>query len=198
MIDWPFAGLEPGAYRVVSIDPPWRMSLGTKGRPQHYQRMTDAELIELGPAIRALAHPDGCAYFVWMCSPMFERSFRVVKAWRLRYSARAFVWLKTRGVDTPLFIRPDGLHLGHGYTTRKNAEDCFLYKVGRPRRIARDVREPIFSPLREHSRKPDESFDRIERLFAGPRAELFARQSRKNWATWGNELTKFDQADLEV
>ncbi len=34
--------------------------------------------------------------------------------------------------------------------------------------------------------------ERIERLVAGPYLELFARQSRPGWTTWGNEATKFD------
>jgi hypothetical protein len=40
----------------------------------------------------------------------------------------------------------------------------------------------------EHSRKPDEIYDRIERLVTGPYLELFARRERHNWVTWGNEL----------
>ena len=52
----------------------------------------------------------------------------------------------------------------------------------------------IFAPKREHSRKPEEQYDRLERLVAGPYVELFARQSHEGWATWGNERTKFDMA----
>ena len=40
---------------------------------------------------------------------------------------------------------------------------------------------------REHSRKPDEQYDVIEACSPGPRVELFARGSRKGWATWGNQ-----------
>jgi N6-adenosine-specific RNA methylase IME4 len=42
---------------------------------------------------------------------------------------------------------------------------------------------------REHSRKPDEAADALERLF-GPvsRIELFARRRRPGWEAWGNEL----------
>jgi len=42
-------------------------------------------------------------------------------------------------------------------------------------------------------RKPDGIHERIERLVAGPYLELFARQSRPGWTTWGNEATKFDR-----
>jgi N6-adenosine-specific RNA methylase IME4 len=51
----------------------------------------------------------------------------------------------------------------------------------------------IVAPRREHSRKPDEQYERIERLVAGPYLELFARQSRPGWDSWGNEVGKFDR-----
>jgi N6-adenosine-specific RNA methylase IME4 len=45
------------------------------------------------------------------------------------------------------------------------------------------------SPRLEHSRKPDNVFEALERLF-GPvrRLELFARRSRPGWEVWGNEI----------
>jgi len=54
-----------------------------------------------------------------------------------------------------------------------------------------DVRQAIIAPKREHSRKPDDIHDRIERLVGGPYLELFARQSRPGWDCWGNEVDKF-------
>ena len=53
------------------------------------------------------------------------------------------------------------------------------------------------SPLREHSRKPDETYGRIERLFGDiPRIELFARNRREGWDVWGNEAPNFTQLSL--
>jgi N6-adenosine-specific RNA methylase IME4 len=40
---------------------------------------------------------------------------------------------------------------------------------------------------REHSRKPDEQYGIIEACSPGPYLELFARGTRKGWATWGNQ-----------
>jgi MT-A70 len=59
---------------------------------------------------------------------------------------------------------------------------------GMPQRDAMDVHQLIVSPVREHSRKPDEAHERIERLFSGPYLELFARLDRPGWTTWGNEV----------
>jgi N6-adenosine-specific RNA methylase IME4 len=44
------------------------------------------------------------------------------------------------------------------------------------------------TPRRAHSRKPDEVYERIEELLAGPYIELFARQRREGWNCWGDEL----------
>ena len=44
---------------------------------------------------------------------------------------------------------------------------------------------------REHSRKPDEQYDIIERCSPGPRLELFARGPRPGWAVWGNQADDY-------
>ena len=54
------------------------------------------------------------------------------------------------------------------------------------------MRELIVSPRRKHSQKPDEQYERIERLVDGPYLELFARQRRPGWTAWGNEIDKFE------
>jgi hypothetical protein len=91
-----------------------------------------------------------------------------------------------------LFIQRSDLFMGGGLTTRKNCEFVILGKRGRPERLATDVREVILSRVREPSRKPDEAYSRIERYCTGPRLELFARESRANWTSWGDEAAKFD------
>jgi N6-adenosine-specific RNA methylase IME4 len=44
----------------------------------------------------------------------------------------------------------------------------------------------------EHSRKPEELYTEIERLFEGHRCELFAREERSGWDAWGLEAGKFN------
>lgn len=72
-----------------------------------------------------------------------------------------------------LFFR---LPMGHHWT-RANAEICLLAVRGHPKRQAKDVHQVIISHVEEHSKKPDEVRERIERLMGDvPRIELFARQ----------------------
>jgi len=53
------------------------------------------------------------------------------------------------------------------------------------------VRELIVAPRREHSRKPDEIYQRIEQLCSGPYLELFARQQWPGWVCVGDESERF-------
>ena len=96
-------------------------------------------------------------------------------------------------LDAPAFA-DSTWHMGMGYSSRANTEDCWLGTTGNPKRLDAGVRELIIAPRREHSRKPDEFFPRAERLFAGPRIELFSREPRPGWDTWGNEARKFEGA----
>ncbi len=176
-----FASLKKKHYRVVALVPPWRFSAGTERRPQHYPRMRDKEIAAM--PLASLAHPEGCWFFVWITSPIdgprfWEGVWPGWKAQGIRYSGRAFVWVKDK--------------VGMGYTTRKSAEDVLLFKIGHPARVARDVQEAIHAPRGRHSEKPEEVFLRIERFCDGPRVELFSRKSRPGWSAWGNEVGLLD------
>ncbi len=102
----------------------------------------------------------------------------------------AFAWIK--GDELPLFPGDVTDQMGMGKWTRAGFEQCWLAMRGNPKRLDAGVRQVLIEKRREHSRKPDGIHERIERLVAGPYLELFARQSRRGWITWGNERTKFD------
>ncbi len=65
---------------------------------------------------------------------------------------------------------------------------------GKIKRISASVRNLVISPLREHSRKPDEVRTAITELVGYlPRIELFAREKTEGWDVWGNEV----ESDIE-
>ena len=146
-----FARLLSYGYRCILIDPPTKFVAGTKGRPQHYSRMTDHQIAEL--PVADLIHPDGAFIFLWVTSPKLYtpknsrtmlRPDQIAGAWGARYSGRAFVWIKLkRNLEACTFDYGEIvegneiLHTGMGYTTRKCAEDCLIFKVGHPPRIAK-------------------------------------------------------------
>lgn len=63
--------------------------------------------------------------------------------------------------------------------------------LARTREAGRRQVNIIPSRKREHSRKPDEIYGIIEACSTGPYLELFARGTRKGWATWGNQADEY-------
>jgi len=120
--------------------------------------------------------------FLWTTFPNLQESFRVIEAWGYKYSTAAFVWVKRNKKAMSWFM-------GLGYWTRANAEICLLATKGKPKRISKSVRQVIDSPIEHHSKKPDETRERIVELMGDlPRIELFARQKTDGWDVWGNEV----------
>lgn len=74
---------------------------------------------------------------------------------------------------------------------QQDAERCMLYARGKANRKGGGVPRLIVSPRREHSRKPDEIYDRIEALLDGPYLEMFSRNDRPGWDCWGDEAGAF-------
>ena len=136
--------------------------------------------------VAELAAPD-CVLFLWTCWPMLADAWLCLKRWGFEYKTCAFAWTKADNRQPDFFQDELPVQVGLGYWTRANSEPCLLATRGKPKRLNADVRQAIIAPRREHSRKPDGIHERIERLVGGPYLELFARQSRPGWTTWGNE-----------
>jgi N6-adenosine-specific RNA methylase IME4 len=188
----PFTDLPKHHFRAILADPPWSFRTWSKTRQtraaaNHYAVM-GADDIEPLPIGELAA--DDCALFMWATSPMLPQALAVMAAWGFTFKTVAFYWAKTTP-KTDSSWAPKW-HCGLGYWTRANAELCLLGTRGKPKRLSKSVRQLIVAPRREHSRKPDEIHDRIERLVAGPYLELFARQKTSGWLAWGIEVSKFD------
>lgn len=176
----------PGAYRVILCDPPWKFKVFSKkglgkSAERHYQTLEYAAIVELLGGVEVA---DDCVLFLWVTDPMLEKGLNLIRDMGFTYKTVAFTWVKKtkHGKD----------HMGTGYYTRANPEMCLLATKGKPlQRKSKSVRQLMVSPLREHSRKPDEIYDRIEELFDGPYLEIFARTRRSGWAALGNEVDKF-------
>jgi N6-adenosine-specific RNA methylase IME4 len=196
---WPFGDLEPGSAQVILADPPWRFSSNSKAKPgrnamRHYPTMTLDEICAL--PVRELA-ADVSMLALWITGPLLVLGHHVtvMRAWGFKPAAVGWVWIKlTKGGDR-LFVTPRDIFMGGGFTTRKNAEFCLIGKRGRSLRKNASVHEVIISPVREHSRKPDEARERIEQ-YVGPgltMVELFARTTRPGWLSWGNQVGILDE-----
>lgn len=181
-------------YGLIMADPAWqwktRSEKGLLGRPQHYKRMTMKDIKAM--PVADVAAKD-CWLFLWTTGPMLEKSFEVIRAWGFKYSGMGFTWLKlNRSFCGDSFTEKD-VFMGGGYTTRKNQEFCLLARRGSPKRLRKNIREPIIAPVREHSRKPDEAYERAVKYASGPYFEMNTRETRDGWDVWGDEIGKFDR-----
>lgn len=186
-----------GGFGAILADCPWRFQVwSAKGldRAPPYATMKLPEIMAL--PVADLAARD-CILFLWATDPMLPQALEVGRAWGFTHKTTAFTWVKMRRAGSPrglLFKEPEHklFPMGPGYWTRANPETCLLFTRGKPKRLSRSVRQLLIAPRREHSRKPDEQYARIEALCDGPYLELFARSRRSGWTAWGNEVGKFD------
>ena len=188
--------ITPGGFACVHADVPSRFRSNSIAKPgrnalRHYACHSMASIATL-PVAEVVA-PDALLFF-WTTGPLISIGAHVpvVRAWGFEPTAMGFVWLKLNPKASSVLFTERDLFFGPGLTTRKNAEYVVLCRRGSPKRLAADVFEIIVAPRRESGRKPDEIYSRIERYSAGPRLDLFGRESRNGWCVWGDESTKFD------
>ena len=196
-------------YRVIYADPPWPFATYSdkgKGRSAeaHYDCLTIDQIKEI--PVRQWA-ADDAVLLLWATDPLLPRALEVIEAWGFTYKTVGFYWVKLNksvagrltpalpGIDGPLLSERD-FFTGLGFWTRANPEPCLLATRGHPKRVAGDVPKLLLAPRREHSRKPEEAYGRIERLLPGPYLELFARQSRPGWDGFGNQPGLFDRGPV--
>lgn len=185
-----------GRYQMIVADPPWRFDVRNRdtglrrSADRHYATLTLEDIKAL--PVGRVAGPD-CWLLLWTTGPHLPQAPGVMEAWGFKYSSLGFVWVKLRrGFQDHLWgVHPSDIAMGLGYTTRKATEPCLLARRGSPRRLSRDIVDVLWAPVREHSRKPDEFYERVERFAPGPRLDLFARQRRAEWDAWGDQIDRF-------
>jgi N6-adenosine-specific RNA methylase IME4 len=195
-----------GGWRCVAADPQvgfktWSEKGQGRSPSRHYDTLTPEAIATL--ALQTVV-ADGCSLMLWWPDPHMPTMVEVMRSWGFEFSGKAFTWVKTlpslaRG---PRLISTDTIQsvlaIGGGLTTRKNSESCWLGRRGKPSILSKGVREVILSPRRQHSRKPAEFFRRVEALCSGPRLELFARESRPGWTSWGDQMAELDQSPTRL
>jgi len=176
-----------GKRRFASIlaDPPWRFTNKSgKIAPEHrrltrYGTMRLDEILAL--PVEQLAEPTAHLY-LWCPNALLPEGLAVMKAWGFTYKSN-LVWHK---------VRKDGGSDGRGVGFYfRNVTELILFGVrGKNARTLAPGRRQVnllATRKREHSRKPDEAYDRIEALCEGPYLEMFARLPRPGWDRWGSD-----------
>lgn len=161
-------------FNVILADPPWRYEhVKTESRAieNHYPTMALEEIVAL-----EIPAADDAVLFCWATSPKLAEAFEVLAGWGFTYRTCA-VWVKDQ--------------IGMGYYVRQQHELLLIATRGELPTPAPANRPSsvISAPRGIHSAKPELVHDLIRRMYPEyPAVELFARQARDGWASWGNEV----------
>lgn len=172
-------GLSP-PYSTIVADPPWaydegwpefgdRAGLAHTRRSLPYSSMTVEDIAAL--PVADLAAPDAHLY-LWTTNRYLRRAFGVAEAWG--FSPRqTLVWCKT----------PQGV--GPGGTFSVTAEFVIFARRGTLKASERVGTSWWEWSRGKHSAKPPAFMDMVERISPEPRVELFCRDPRFGWDSWG-------------
>jgi N6-adenosine-specific RNA methylase IME4 len=183
-----FAGLT-GRYGTILIDPPWRFANRTgKMAPEHkrlhrYPTMSFAEIAALPVAQHALPRSH---LYLWCPNALLLEALQIMKDWGFTYKTNV-VWYKTRKDGGP-----DGRGVGFYF---RNVTELLLFGTrGKLRTLQPGRRQVniIVSRKHEHSWKPEEAYQIIEACSPAPYLELFARQRRTGWTSWGDQAETYE------
>ena len=172
-------------FGTILADPPWQFQNRTgKVAPEHKRlnRYPTMQLDEIMALPVAQVATDVSHLYLWVPNALLPDGLEVMRAWGFEYKTN-IVWEKVRKDGMP-----DGRGVGFYF---RNVTELLLFGVrgtkARTLQPARSQVNLLRTQKREHSRKPDEIYDLIERCSMGPFLELFARGERENWTVWGNQ-----------
>lgn len=158
---------------IVYADPPWDIQQkGHFGAAKHYSLMTLDR-------IKAMPVGDLCkknaACFLWSTNAALPDAIDVLKAWGFTYRGY-YVWGKSQ--------------MGLGQYFRNATEVMLLGTRGKMPVDCKNQQNWNLLPRQEHSKKPEELYPLIERMYRNRTyLELFARKrpTNKGWLCWGLE-----------
>ncbi|MBC1224521.1 adenine-specific DNA methyltransferase [Nostoc sp. UCD121] len=181
-----------GHYQCIVIDPPWFYRLRSKDKTHRnripYQPMRTEEILAL--PIPELCGSNGCILWLWFTNNHMVEAAQCLQTWGFELKT-ILTWEKVTKDNTKT-------HLGVGHWLRNSTEHCALAVRGNVKAFAgrtlTNQSSILHSPRREHSRKPEQFFELVEKLCPDiTKLEMFARSSRIGWDCWGDEALKFDQ-----
>lgn len=163
-----------GVYNIVYCDPPWKYEFAVTDSRKIENQYPTMDLEE----IKNLKLPklsNDSLLLMWATAPKLSEALSVIEAWGFVYRTHC-IWDKEK--------------IGMGYWFRGQHELLLLAVKGNFNCPLPENRlSSIYKEKREgHSIKPIFFYEWIERAFGDKkRIELFSRNDRNGWTSWGNE-----------
>jgi N6-adenosine-specific RNA methylase IME4/ParB-like chromosome segregation protein Spo0J len=166
------APLPRGPFDVIVMDPPWPY----RSDKSPYPSMTLDQIRDL--PVPKLAAKDAVLW-LWTTNAMMRHAYPLLDAWAFGEKT-ILTWHKTRSVVGSWLLNA--------------TEHCILATRGKPTVTLTTETTLLSAKNREHSRKPAEFYALVEAICPSRRRlDLFGRETRPGWTTWGMERTKFDR-----
>lgn len=194
-------------YALIYADPAWSYdNKGSRAKADnHYKTMSLAELKRL-PVWDLAA--DDAILAMWWVPPMPLEAIQLAEAWGFKVKNMClFSWhklnkLAEQHIDTWLCAQTEVVtgadiltliaeqtRMGLGNYTRSNVENALVAVKGKGlTRLQADIKQMVMAPIGEHSAKPAEIREALEKLYGDvKRIELFSRSDAPGWDHWGDE-----------
>ena len=163
-------------YSVIYADPPWQYSNSgfNESAESQYATMPTEDICKMSEQVEKWATPE-TVLFLWATNPMLPDALKVMSAWGFEYKTN-MAWIKDKGRGKGWFL--------------KSKHELLLIAVKKNTPHPQERPDSCFEAERGtvHSKKPEMVYEIIESMYPGNKIELFARNSRIGWESWGNEL----------
>lgn len=167
-------------YQIVYADPAWNQKKGglRNVRPNQ-KRKLDYPTLSLEKIKEILSNFQGDILFLWTIDKFLFEAQKIGEELGYKLHSR-IIWDKETGIAPAFTIRFSKEYL------------LWMYKSPMIK-IEKEMRGKFRDILREkatkHSKKPICAYELIEALYpTQSKIELFARNKRKGWDSWGNEV----------
>ena len=173
-------------FDIVYTDPPWEQTKGNKrkcrpnqGKELDYPTLSIDEIFKIQKPFFENCN-EKHNIFMWTIDKYLHIAEEKMK--ELGYDLHArFIWDKENGVAPAFTVR-----FSHEYL-------LWFYKKGHLLMPCKETQGKYTTVLREkstkHSKKPLCAYQMIEDMFPNSnKIELFARNLRDGWTSWGNEV----------
>lgn len=163
--------LPEGEFDVIYADPPWHYDIKSRGAENHYPVIDELELTKL-----EIPTAKDAVLFLWATNAKLNTALTVMTSWGFKYKTN-MAWVKNR-IGTGFYVRGKHELLLIG----KRGEVPLPMESTRPHSV-------LQADVQKHSKKPEIVYEIIESMYPNRQyLELFARNTRKGWVSWGDEI----------
>jgi len=164
--------LPSDVFQVIYCDPAWHYNNSgfDMSANKHYLTVPTEEMAAW--KIPSIADVNSVC-FMWVTNPMLSDGLFLLNSWGFEYKTN-MVWVKEK-------------HTAGFYVFGQH--ELLLIGVKGSMLPKEKLKSIIQGENKQHSQKPEIVYEIIEQMYPGLKSiELFARNKRKGWSSWGNEM----------